>query len=187
MSDFFLDIFCFDKKTLAAWTVLCLWCYVLEAALCALLEKGCHRWGESNLFFPLFNFKFRRELFPEILALLQNLLVHSWHFYIHVLVKNKVVYQWKWSMAPAGLGSAKTSHCRKPLKHGLCCKQRWKTAVMFPDKQRTDADGFVSSFCPLRSLLDFHLLPPVLQLRPAEEFIACIRSEENALCPYSKF
>jgi len=32
-----------------------------------------------------------------------------------------------------------------------------------------DDDGFVSSLCLLRGLLDFHLLPAVLQPGPAEE------------------
>lgn len=66
-------------------------------------------------------------------------------------------------MAPAGLASATTSRCRKPLRHVLCYKQRWKTEVVLPDKRWMDADGFVSSFCPPRGLLDFHLLPAVSQ------------------------
>lgn len=82
-------------------------------------------------------------------------------------------------MAPAGLGSAKTSRCRKPLKHVLCYKQRWKTEAVFPDKRWMDADGFVSSCCPLRGSLDFRLLPAGLQPRPAEGFIACTPSEES--------
>lgn len=42
-----------------------------------------------------------------------------------------------------------------------------------------DADGFVSSCCPLRGSLDFCLLPAGLQPRPAEGFIACIPLEES--------
>lgn len=53
-------------------------------------------------------------------------------------------------MAPAGLGSAKASRSRKPLKRVLGYKQRWNTEVVFPDKRWMDADGFVSSVCPLR-------------------------------------
>lgn len=59
--------------------------------LCTLLEKKLFvskewwREGESKIFFPFFLFfYFRPELFPEILGLLQNLLVHSLHFCIHV-------------------------------------------------------------------------------------------------------
>lgn len=90
-------------------------------------------------------------------------------------------------MAPAGFGSAKTTCCRKPLKHVLCYKQRGKTEVVFPDELWTDADGFVRLFCPLRGLLGFHLLPAVLQPRPAEEFTVCIPSEESALSPCVRF
>lgn len=139
---------------------------------------------------PIFSFLF------FFLILGQSSSLRFWAFssqpiFLHpcilCFVKNKVVYQWKWSMAPAGLSSAKTSHRRKPLKHVLCYKQRWKIEVLFPDKRWMDTDGFVSSFCPLRDLLDFHLLPAVLQLRPAEEFIACIPSEESALSPRVQF
>jgi len=51
--------------------------------------------GSPNLSFLFYFFHFRPELFPEILGLLQNLLVYSLHLCILCLVKNKVVYQWK--------------------------------------------------------------------------------------------
>lgn len=131
---------------------------------------------KTQLFFK-FVFVFIPKILPEILGLATKPQPAFLHPCVLCLVQNEVVYSWKWSMAPAGLSSAKTSLCRKPLKCVLCHKQRWKTEVVFPDSWWMDADVFVSSLYPLKSL-DVQILPAVLLPMPAEGFIVCIPSEE---------
>lgn len=137
---------------------------------------------KSQLFFV---FIFILKILPEIPGLATKPEPAFLHPCVLYLVQNKVVYSQIWSMAPAGLSSAKTSHCRKPLKCVLCYKQRWKTEVVFPDSWCMDADVFVSSLYPLKSSLDFHILPAVLLPRPAEGFIVCILSEECLIPLYA--
>lgn len=137
---------------------------------------------KSQLFFK-FVFIFIPKILLEILGLATKPQPAFLHPYVLCLVQNEVVCSWKWSMAPTGLSSAKTSLCRKPLKCVLFYKQRWKTEVVFPDSWWMDADVFVKSLYRLKSSLDFHILPAVLQPGPAEGFIVCTPSEgASSLC-----